>query len=147
MTTDNSRREDNSSEMTPQDSAMTPQDRLCVAMLTSALYDWVPLIEVDQDITRDNLANSPQEQRELALRTIRSLLDDGLMGIGELPGPGDQFPDWGLSVDEAMERVHDRFVRHHDDPVAWEFTVWLGLTDKGKQVAEAIREGSRTQRG
>ena len=110
-------------------------------MLTSALYDWVGLIEVNQDITRDNLQNSPQEQRELALRTIRSLLDDGLMGIGDLPGPGDQFPDWGLSVDEAMERVHDRFVRHHDDPVAWEFTVWLGLTDKGRQMTEAIREG------
>ena len=133
MTTDNSRPEDNSS-------VMTPQDRLRAAMLSSGLSDWVPLIEVNQDITRENLADTPQEQRELALRTIRSLLEDGLMAIGDLPGPGEQLPDWGLSIDDAMQRVHDRYVVHHDDPIAWEFTVWLGLTDKGRQVAEVIRQ-------
>ena len=119
---------------------MTPQDRLRAAMLSSGLADWVPLIEVNQDITRENLADTPQEQRELALRTIRSLLEDGLMGIGDLPGAGEQLPDWGLSIDEAMQRVHDRYGVNHDDPIAWEFTVWLGLTDKGRRVAEAIRQ-------
>jgi hypothetical protein len=140
MTTDNSRPEDNSS-------VITPQDRLRAAMLTSALSDWVPLIEVNQDITRENLADTPSEQQQLALRTIRSLLEDGLMGIGDLPGAGEQLPDWGLSIDAAMQRVHDRYVGHNDDPVAWEFTVWLGLTDKGKQLAETITQRPQTNRG
>jgi hypothetical protein len=61
------------------------------------------------------------------------------MGIGDLPGTDDQAADWGLSIEEAMQRVHDRYVVHHDDPVAREFTVWLGLTDKGKTLAETQR--------
>jgi hypothetical protein len=66
------------------------------------------------------------------------------MGIGDLPGAGEQAPDWGLPIEEALQRVHDRYVAHHDDPVAWEFTVWLGLTDKGKTLAETQR--SQTNR-
>jgi hypothetical protein len=66
------------------------------------------------------------------------------MGIGDLPGTGEQAPDWGLSIEEAMQRVHDRYVVHHDDPVAWEFTVWLGLTDTGRTLAETQR--SQTNR-
>jgi hypothetical protein len=138
MTTDKSLPEDGTS-------VMTPQDTLRAAILNSALYDWVPLIEVNQDITRDNLADTPQEQRELALRTIRSLLEDGLMGIGDLPGAGERVPDCGLSIEEAIQRVHDRYVVHHDDPVAWEFTIWLGLTDKGKTLAETPTVADQSQ--
>lgn len=38
-----------------------------------------------------------------------------------------------------MQRVHDHYVVHRDDPVAWEFTMWLGLTDKGKTHAKTQR--------
>jgi hypothetical protein len=124
-------------------SGMTAQERLRTAMLTSALYDWVPLIEVKTAIAQYDLAETLAAQQDLALQTIRSLLEDGLMQIGELPGPDDEeFPAWDLSIDAAMERVYDRFVRHYGDPELWEFCIWLGLTESGRRVAENFESGS-----
>ena len=110
-------------------------------LLTSALYDWVPLIEVKTAIAHYDLAETLSAQQDLALQTIRSLLEDGLMQIGDLPGPGEKLPAWNLPIDAAMERVYDRFVRHHGDPEAWEFTIWLGLTASGKRLAENLVSG------
>ena len=55
-------------------SAMTAQDRLRMELLTAALYDWVPLIEVKIDISQYKLAETLPAQQDLALQTIRSLL-------------------------------------------------------------------------
>jgi hypothetical protein len=118
--------------------AMTAQDRLRAEILNSALYDWVPMREVQLDITKNRLAETLQDQQELALSTIRSLLKDGLVKIGGLPEPG-EVPDWGLPVDAAMDRLNDRYVTRHDDPVGWEFTTWLGLTETGRRVAQKLR--------
>jgi hypothetical protein len=120
-------------------SAKTAQDRLCKELLTSGLHDWVPLVEVITAIAHYNLADTLPAQQDLALQTIRSLVEDGLMEIGDLPGPDGKFPAWNLQLDAAMERVYDRFVRHYDDPTRWEFSIWLGLTDSGKRTAEALK--------
>jgi hypothetical protein len=117
---------------------MTALDRLRMELLTSGLSDWVPMVEVQTAITYYHLAETLPGQQDLALRTIRSLLQDGLMQIGDLPGPDGKFPAWDLSIDAAMERIHDRFVRHYDDPTQWEFSIWLGLTDTGRRTAEAF---------
>jgi hypothetical protein len=118
------------------------QEQLRVKLLNSGLYDWVPLIEVATKITLYDLAETLPAQQDLALQTIRSLLEDGLMQIGELPGPDDEeFPAWDLSIDAAMERVYDRFVRHYGDPELWEFCIWLGLTESGRRLAENLESG------
>lgn len=130
MTNDDSRR--------PHEKAMSAQDLLRAEILNSALYDWVPMREVQLDITENRLAETLEDQQELALSTIRSLLEDGLVKIGGLPEPG-ELPDWGLPVDAAMDRLYDRYVTRHDDPVEWEFTTWLGLTDTGRRVANEFK--------
>jgi hypothetical protein len=122
-------------------SAISAQERLRAALLTSGLSDWVPLIEVKTAITHYHLAESLPAQQSLALQSIRSLLEDGLMQIGDLPGPGEKFPAWDLSIDAAMERIYDRFVRHYGDPELWEFSIWLGLTDSGKRLAKNLVSG------
>jgi hypothetical protein len=119
--------------------AVNAQDRLRNELLTSGLFDWVPLIEVQTAITQYRLAETLRAQQDLALQTIRSLVEEGLMRIGDLPGPDGKFPAWNLPVDAAMERVHDRFVRHYDDPTGWEFSIWLGLTDSGRRTANALK--------
>jgi hypothetical protein len=121
--------------------AMTAQERLRTELLTSGLYDWVPLIEVKTAITHYNLAETLPAQQDLALQTIRSLLEDKLMQIGDLPGPGEKLPAWKLPIDAAMKRVYDRFVRQYADPEVWEFTIWLGLTASGKRLAENLVSG------
>jgi hypothetical protein len=129
-------------EVRGADCGISAQERLRAKLLNSGLYDWVPLIEVETKITLCNLAETLPAQQDLALQTIRSLLEDGLMQIGELPGPDDEeFPAWDLSIDAAMERLYDRFVRHYDDPELWEFCIWLGITESGRQVAETFESG------
>jgi hypothetical protein len=92
-------------------------------------------------INHYKLANTRPAQQSLALQTIRSLLEDGLMQVGDLPGPGETFPAWNLPIDAAMERLYDRFVRHNGDPDLWEFSIWLGLTESGKRLAEDLVSG------
>ncbi|VAZ79270.1 hypothetical protein LAUMK4_04396 [Mycobacterium persicum] len=115
------------------------QDRLRAELLVSALYDLVPLAEVESLITRGDLIETLPARQQFALRTIRSLLEDGLMQIGDLPYPGERFAGWDLSVDAAMERVSNLFVSKYDEPDLWEFTIWLGLTPAGERQAHKLK--------
>ncbi|BCO38323.1 hypothetical protein BMW24_018305 [Mycobacterium heckeshornense] len=120
------------------------QERLRKELLISGLYDWVPLVQVESVITRADLAETLPAQQDLALQTIRSLVEDGLMEIGDLPNPGEKFRGWDLSIDAAMARVYDRFVQHYDDPTLWEFTIWLGLTETGTRLARKLEDKTAT---
>ena len=120
---------------TPRENA---DERLRAELLTSALSDWVSLAEVQQFICNFELANTDSERQDLTLRTIRSLLDDGLIQIGELPGPDGKFPAWP-SIDVAMDRLRERFVDHYAEPASWDYSIWLGVTDAGRPVAKALR--------
>jgi hypothetical protein len=108
---------------------LSSETRLRNELLTSGLYDLVPLAEVESVITRDDLAATAAELQELALSVMRSLVSDGLM---EFDGYSD------LSLDEAMAHIRDLFVTHYDDPGMWVFAVWLKLTNNGKHVAKAL---------
>jgi hypothetical protein len=70
-----------------------------------------------------------------------ALLEDGLMQIGELPGPDGVFPAWE-PIDVAMDRLRERFVGHHAEPTPWDYSIWLGLTEAGLSVAKPLRGGA-----
>jgi hypothetical protein len=117
---------------------LTAQDRLRSQLLRDALGDALPMGHVTSLIAHDHLAETVPGQQELALRAIRSLLEDGLMEIGDSTGEVGTFVAWDLSVDAAMERVHDRYIGHYDDPPMRVSNFWLGLTDSGRHLAEAM---------
>jgi len=119
------------------------QQMLRAEILDAALYDWVPMVEVNQIVTQQELAATDAERFVLVTTVIRSILSDGLVGVGDLPGDGNQIPDWGLSVDAAVERIYDEYVVHHNDPVKWEFRIWIGLTARGRVVAERLAAQSK----
>jgi hypothetical protein len=98
------------------------------------------MAEVQQIITHFQLADTDSERQDLVLMTIRSLLEDGLMQIGELPGPDGTFPAWE-PIDVAMDRLRERFVDHYAEPTSWDYSIWLGLTEAGRPVAEKLRAG------
>ena len=108
-------------------------------LLISGLSDWVSLAEVQQIISHFELADTDREHQDLTLRTIRSLLNDGLMQIGELPGQDGKFPAWE-PIDVAMDRLRERFVGHYAEPASWDHSMWLGLTETGRPVARALRD-------
>jgi hypothetical protein len=114
-------------------SAMTEQGRLRTELLTSGLYDLVPLAEVESVITGQHLAATTAERQELALSVIRSLINDGLM----------EFEGWGgLTLDEAMANVHDLFITHYDDPGMWAFAIWIKLTETGRRIATVLESNA-----
>jgi hypothetical protein len=75
--------------------SMTAQDRLRTELLSSGLYDWVPMAEIETAITYYCLAETLSAQQDLALQTIRSLLEDGLMEDWRPSGPGREIPGMG----------------------------------------------------
>jgi hypothetical protein len=115
-------------------------ERLRAELLMGGLSDWVSLAEVRQIISHFELADTDSERQDLTLGTIRSLLEDGVMQIGELPGPDRKFPAWE-PIDVAMNRLRERFVGHYAEPASWDYSIWLGLTEAGRPVAEALRAG------
>jgi hypothetical protein len=109
-------------------------------LLISGLDDWVPLAEVNSVVIDNHLANTPRERQHLVLRIIRSLVEDGLMEIGDLPSTKgtSKLDVWDLPLDAAMAQVSDRFIGHYDDVARWGYSVWLDLIDAGELVARAL---------
>jgi len=117
----------------------TAPDVLRGDILASGRDDWVSMAAVQSRISRRQLADSAAERQRLVVDTVRSLLLDGLVEVGDIPGRGDPgFKPWPGTVDEVMTRFTDRFVTHHEDRLGWEYTIWLNLTEKGEQASNAI---------
>jgi hypothetical protein len=122
----------------------TAQDTLRGDILAVGVDDYVSLADVQALITDGSLAESGAERQRLVVNTVRSLLADGLIVVGVIPGrdnPG--FKPWPGTVDEVMTRFTDRFVGHYDDRLQWEYAIWLNLTAKGQQAsADIVRKMS-----
>jgi hypothetical protein len=136
---------DRSQEHKPiMESVTTAQGILRTAILASGHDDWVSMADVRGSISRRRLADSASDRQQLMLQTIRSLLQDGLVEVGDIPAPGDAgFLVWPGTTDEVMERLTDRIVGRHDDPDSWEYATWLNLTATGERAsAEIVRKRS-----
>lgn len=117
----------------------TAQDTLRGDILAGGHDDWVSLAEVRGCISRRRLADSASERQQLMLQTIGSLLQDGLVEVGDIPAPSDPgFLVWPGTLEEVMERLTERIVDHYDDPDSWEYSTWLNLTAEGQQASNAI---------
>jgi hypothetical protein len=117
----------------------TAQDTLRDDILASGHDDFVSMADVQACIFDGLLADLSIEQQQLVVDTVRSLLEDGLMELGDIPGRDDPgFKPWPGTVDEVMTRFVDRFVGHYDDPLEWQYSIWLNLTAKGQQVSNDI---------
>src|SRR5690349_1529998 len=95
-------------------------ERLRAELLLSGLSDWISLAEVQKVISHFQLADTDTERQDLTLRTINSLLQDGLMQIGELPGADGRIPAWE-PIDVAMDRLRERFVDQYGEPASWDY--------------------------
>jgi hypothetical protein len=117
----------------------TAQDTLRDDILASGHDDFVSMADVQACIFDGLLADLSIEQQQLVVDTVRSLLEDGLMELGDIPGRDDPgFKPWPGTVDEVMTRFVDRFVGHYDDPLEWQYSIWLNLTAKGQQASNDI---------
>ena len=85
------------------------------------------------------VADLSTERQQLVVDTVRSLLEDGLVEVGVIPGRSDPgFKTWPGTIDKVMTQFVDRFVGCYDDPYEWQYSVWLNLTPKGQQISNAL---------
>lgn len=95
------------------------------------------LAHVDH-VARRMAPDSLTARQELLMGAVRSLIDDGLMVVGSIVGGSDERVEpWELSLDDAMARIYDEYVVHHDGR-NWVWRTWFALTDSGERAAEAI---------
>ncbi|MGC2379428.1 MAG: hypothetical protein WA622_20290 [Mycobacterium sp.] len=127
-----------------QDSAMTTAfERVRKELLLGALEGPVPLTAVDSSVTQQNRLAPVTEVQNATLETIRSLVGEGLVVLGDLSGETGRLVAWSGSVEESMQKISDLYVVDYDDPGAWIWSAWLELTHKGEQVARALQEGAK----
>ncbi len=82
------------------------------------------------------------EAQQLNLAMIRELVEEGLFDLGEIVRKtNDGFEAWAVSLDEAMTRIEDAYVRNFDDRWAWTACAWLQLTEKGRALALQLYHG------
>jgi hypothetical protein len=106
-------------------------------VLLRGLIDWVALQRVHSRVAREH----PGEPLAViqVLDLIRSLVTDGLFEVGDLATEDSRFGAWATPLDESIERIRDAYVENFDDETKWWFVCWLESTEKGQQVAEAIK--------
>lgn len=111
--------------------------RLREHLLRDALGECLPLALVHSVVTQETDGSLSTRQKVL-LQTVRSLIEDGLMVVGRIGGEADECVEpWDMSLDDAMARIYDEYVVHHDDR-NWVFRTWFALTERGEQAARAL---------
>ena len=112
--------------------------RLREQLLWDGENDCLPMSHVNSVVAGAFPGGPTPARHALILSVIRSLLDDGLVMVGDIVGASDERVEpWNLSVDEAMARIADSYVVRHDDN-EWVFTIWFALTDSGKRAVESL---------
>jgi hypothetical protein len=118
---------------------ITSQDGLRDCVLRSGHNDFVSMVDVQSCIFGGLLIDLSTERQQLVVDTVQSLIEDGLVEIGDIPGRNDPgFKPWPGTLDEVMAHFIDRFVTHHEDQHGWRYTIWLNLTAKGQKASNDI---------
>jgi hypothetical protein len=117
------------------------REKVRAELLLGALAGAVPRTAVDSCVTQQNRSASVTEVQNETLATIRSLVGDGLFVLGDLSGQTGRLVRWHGPLDESIQKISDAYVANYDDPPAWAWSVWMELSDKGKRVARALKEG------
>lgn len=110
-------------------------------LLCQAVGNCLPMTHIASALRPEDLGETVTDRQNVVLRTIRSLLDDGVMKVGDiLSGSDERVVPWDLTTDDAMERVRDLFVDHYNELTLWDFTIWFQLTPTGERLARTLTD-------
>jgi len=99
--------------------------------------DWVDACGVASIAINIGHAKSVEEIRDLSLKMIREVVQQGLMEIGDLPQNGQRLELWPMTPQECLDRVEREWDALGRNPNLWEIC-WLQNTDKGKTMGEEL---------
>ena len=105
-------------------------------LLIRGLDDWIQASEVASVSFEIGGAQSHGMRRELSLRLIRKLLEDGSAEAG-MVYEKEGFVPWGIPVDDALQRIESDWTTRPTGPGLGE-VCWLSLTERGNAQAQSL---------
>ena len=105
-------------------------------LLVRGLDDWIQAAEVASVSRTTGGAQSDEASRDLSIRLIRKLLEDGLAEPGRVDEQVGFLP-WGVPVDAAMQRIESDWATKPVGPELGEIC-WLNLTKNGHAQAQRL---------
>lgn len=123
--------------------------KLCIDdLLMRGCDDWIQAAEVASVAIEVGGAESADKIRELSLRMIRQVVEQGLMELGDVDVAGEWaskegFRKWDLPIQEALNRVAAKWTALGRNPNLWEIC-WLRNTDKGNELGEKLFKQRKT---
>jgi len=97
------------------------------------------LSDIDSIIQYDYRAEPLPTRQSRVITAIKSLLNDGLIVIGDPGFAGEPVESWQLPTEEALARLHERYVTHYDDFSKWGWCTWFELTPEGERAAVPLK--------
>ena len=106
-------------------------------LLIRGVDDWVHTPEVEWVAKSTGGASTPDQILDLSLHLIREVVQQNLMEIGDVTESDRGFRKWGLSKEEAMQRVEREWKALGRNPNLGEIC-WLCNTEKGNERGERL---------
>lgn len=106
-------------------------------VLVEGQHDWVKLWEVHRHVAEEDLSASLADVQRKTLELVRALISEGVAEAGDLRDHGARFEPWGIPAQESLERMSAEYVDRFNDRVGWPSTLWLRITDKGKDLGRS----------
>ncbi|MCE9592974.1 MAG: hypothetical protein K8S98_02170 [Planctomycetes bacterium] len=110
------------------------------AMIDDALDagsdDWVQVVQLIEIVERLGHFRTSNDTREAVIALIRSLLERGLMRIGDVVASG--FTEWDVPHNDAIDRVRREW-ELLEGALSLGDICWLDITAEGKRVFEERR--------
>jgi hypothetical protein len=104
------------------------------SVLAAGVDDWVPLRAIDGLASRRNPTADDIELRRIAVDTIRELLANDLVEIGDVSDGG--FFRWEGSSDDWLRRIERVYESLGLDERS--FAVWINNTEAGDEVGRQV---------
>jgi hypothetical protein len=99
--------------------------------------DWLDACGVASVAMNIGHAHSAEEIRDLSLKIIREVVQQGLMEVGDLPEEGRRLKLWPMTPQECLDRVEREWEALGRNPSLSEIC-WLENTDKGDALGEEL---------
>ncbi|MGV0813723.1 hypothetical protein ABQF34_17310 [Mycolicibacterium boenickei] len=112
-------------------------------VLVEGQHDWVKLWEVHRHVAEENLSAGLADVQQKTLELVRMLIVEGAAEAGDLRDHGARFEPWDIPAQESVQRISAEYVDRFNDRAGWPSTLWLRITDKGKDLGRSYEPAYR----
>jgi hypothetical protein len=118
-------------------------DKIRSDVLDEGLDDWFQLVTVAWLVSQE-LPDAPRDEKiEAGATVIRSLLEDGMIRVGDV-FDGQGFVAWEMSIDDIVKHIEAKWRSLPKEPSIGD-VCWIENTDLGDKYAQLSLEHNKTK--